>query len=151
MPIMVELDSEPTASEIEKARNGLANGKSPEIDSTALRSDQTRDTSRYSISYFSMNIYIYMKFYCLCLRGCEVSQDMPDEEVVTLFKNKDDCNEFNCYCGISLLSILDKVFIRVVLDRIQILAERICCQTKRLSIIASFNVNVPDTVSLMEK
>ena len=27
MPIMVELDSEPTASEIEKAINGLAHGK----------------------------------------------------------------------------------------------------------------------------
>ena len=32
MPIMVELDSEPTASEIEKAINGLANGKAPEND-----------------------------------------------------------------------------------------------------------------------
>ena len=29
MPIMVALDSEPTASEIEKAINGLANGKAP--------------------------------------------------------------------------------------------------------------------------
>ena len=29
MPIMVELDSEPTVSEIEKAINGLANGKAP--------------------------------------------------------------------------------------------------------------------------
>ena len=29
MPIMVELDSEPTASDIEKAINGLANGKAP--------------------------------------------------------------------------------------------------------------------------
>ena len=29
MPIMVELDSEPTASEIEKAINGLTNGKAP--------------------------------------------------------------------------------------------------------------------------
>ena len=32
MPIMVELDSEPTASEIEKAINGLANGKTPDND-----------------------------------------------------------------------------------------------------------------------
>ena len=29
MPIMVELDSESTASDIEKAINGLANGKTP--------------------------------------------------------------------------------------------------------------------------
>ena len=29
MPIIVELDSEPTASEIEKEINGLANGKAP--------------------------------------------------------------------------------------------------------------------------
>ena len=32
MPVMVELDLEPTASEIEKAINGLANGKSPSND-----------------------------------------------------------------------------------------------------------------------
>ena len=31
MPIVEELDSEPTASEIEKAINGLANGKAPGI------------------------------------------------------------------------------------------------------------------------
>ena len=29
MPIMVELDSEPTASEIKKAISGLSNGKAP--------------------------------------------------------------------------------------------------------------------------
>ena len=45
MPIMVELDSESTASEIEKAINGLANGKAPGNDAIPPKSDKTRDTS----------------------------------------------------------------------------------------------------------
>ena len=45
MPIMVEIVSEPTASEIEKAINGLANGKASGNDAIPLRSDQTKDTS----------------------------------------------------------------------------------------------------------
>ena len=47
--IMEALDSEPTASEIEKAINGLANGQAPGNDAT-LRSDQKRDTSPTSPS-----------------------------------------------------------------------------------------------------
>ena len=49
MPIMVELDLEPTASEIEKAINGLANGKAPGM-MLSLRSDPTRDASPTSTS-----------------------------------------------------------------------------------------------------
>ena len=48
-PIVVELDSELTASEIEKAINGVGNGKAPGNDATPT-SDQTWDTSPTSPS-----------------------------------------------------------------------------------------------------
>ena len=49
----------------------------------------------------------------MCLRTC-------DANVITLYKNKGDCNN---YRGISLLSIVSKTFARVMLNRLQTLAE----------------------------
>ena len=54
MSIMVELDSEPTASEIEKAINGLANGQAPGND--AIPSEVIKQGYQ---SYFP----IYMNFF----------------------------------------------------------------------------------------
>ena len=45
--------------------------------------------------------------------------------IVTLFKKIGDRSECNNYHGISLLSMVGKVFAQVVLARLQILAERI--------------------------
>ncbi|XP_037803948.1 uncharacterized protein LOC119598373 [Penaeus monodon] len=42
----------------------------------------------------------------------------------SLYKNKGDCSDCNNYCGISLLSIVGKAFVREVLNRLQLLAER---------------------------
>ena len=50
---------------------------------------------------------------------------MRDAKIVTLFKNKGDRSDCNNYRGISLLSVVGKVFARVVLARLQILADRI--------------------------
>ena len=50
---------------------------------------------------------------------------MCDAKIVTLFKNKGDRSDCNNYRGISLLSVVDKVFTRVVLARLQILADHI--------------------------
>ena len=50
MPIMVELDSETTAPENEKAINGFANGKASGNDVIPSRSNQTRDSSPTSPS-----------------------------------------------------------------------------------------------------
>ena len=61
----------------------------------------------------------------LCWREGEVPQDMRDAKIATLFKNKGDCSDCNNCHGISLLSVVSKVFARVVLARLQILADRI--------------------------
>ena len=50
---------------------------------------------------------------------------MRDANVLTLYKNKGDRSNCNNYRGISLLSIVGKVFARVVLKRLQVLAEQV--------------------------
>ena len=46
---------------------------------------------------------------------------MRDANIVTLYKNKDDHNN---YYGISLLNIVSKLFAKVVLMKLQVLADR---------------------------
>ena len=116
MPIMVELDSEPTASEIEKAINGLANGKASGND--AIPPEVTKQGTPTLLPHLHEILF-------LCWREGEVPQDMRDAKIVTLFKNKGDRSDCNNYRGISLLSVVGKVFARVVLARLQILADRI--------------------------
>ena len=50
---------------------------------------------------------------------------MRDANVVTLYKNKGDRGDCNNYRGISLFSVVGKVFAIVVLKRLQVLAEQI--------------------------
>ena len=60
-----------------------------------------------------------------CWKEGKVPQDMRNAKIITLYKNKGDCSDCNNYRGICLLSIIGKVFTRVVLVRLQFLAERI--------------------------
>ena len=57
----------------------------------------------------------------------DVPQDMRNAKIINapMYKNKVDRSDCNNYRGISLLSIVGKVFARVVLVRLQVLAERI--------------------------
>ena len=48
--------------------------------------------------------------------------DMKDANIITLYKNRGDCNN---YRGISLLNIVGKLLARVVLKRLQLLADRV--------------------------
>ena len=50
---------------------------------------------------------------------------MRDTKIVTLYKNKGDRSDCNNYRGISLLSVVGKLYARVVLLRLQQLAERV--------------------------
>ena len=50
---------------------------------------------------------------------------MRDVSIVTLYKNKDDRGDCNNYHGISLLNIVGKLFAKVVLMKLRVLAERI--------------------------
>ena len=68
--------------------------------------------------------------FCQCWQEGAVPQDMRDSKIITLYKNKGERNDCNNYRGISLLSIVGKVFARVILMRLQKLAERIYLESQ---------------------
>ena len=55
---------------------------------------------------------------------------MKDAKIVTLYKNKGETSDCNNYRGISLLSIVGKVYARVLQARLQKLAERIYSESQ---------------------
>ena len=67
---------------------------------------------------------------CQCWREGDVPQDMRDTNIVTLYKNKGDRGDCNNYSGISLLNIVGKLFTKVELMKMQVLAERIYQQSQ---------------------
>ena len=48
---------------------------------------------------------------------------MRNAKIITLFKNKGERSDCSNYRGISLLSVIDKVFVKVILIQLQKLAE----------------------------
>ena len=50
---------------------------------------------------------------------------MRDAKIIILYKNKGERSDFNNYMGITLLSIVGKVYAKVVLARLQKLDDRV--------------------------
>lgn len=116
LPVMEELDNMPTMAELVKAINALTSGKAPGID--AIPPDLIKQGKPALLPHL-------YELLCLCWEEGAVPQDMRDAKIITLFKNKGDRSDCNNYRGISLLSIVGKVFARVVLTRLQVIAERV--------------------------
>ena len=116
MPVMSELDSDPTISDLKKAIDALNCGKAPGQDS--IPPDLIK-ACRDTLTQPLMNLLLQ------CWREGQVPQDMRDAKVITLYKNKGERSDCNNYRGISLLSIVGKVFARVVLARLQTLASTV--------------------------
>ena len=68
----------------------------------------------------SLQVLLYQ-----CWQEGAVPQDMRDTKIITLFKNKGERSDCNNYRGISLLSVIGKVFAEVILIRLHKLAERV--------------------------
>ena len=62
---------------------------------------------------------------CQCWQEGAVPQCMRDSTIITIYKNRGERDDCNNYRGISLRSIVGKVYARVILIRLQKLAERI--------------------------
>ena len=116
LPELEELDRERTIDELSEALDSLASGKAPGKDGIPAEvlkcCKETHITELHEIL-------------CLFWSEGEVPQDMRDANVITLYKNKGDRGDCNTYHGISLLNVVGKVFARVVLKRLQVLAEQV--------------------------
>ena len=116
LPVLDDLDSEPTKEELSKAIKDLANGKAAGVDCIPPEIIKCGEPTLLEPLH---------KLLCLFWREGHVPQDMRNAKIVTLYKNRGDRSDCNNYRGISLLSTVGKVFARVVLSRLQILANRI--------------------------
>ena len=115
LPVMTELDTEPTEDDLSKAIDSLKNGKAPGKD--AIPPEVIKHGKHALLHHLHVLLL-------LCWKEGTVPQDMRDANIVTLYKNKGDRSDCNNYRGISLLSVVGKVFARVALTKLQILAER---------------------------
>ena len=116
MPIMEELNAEPTMDELSKVIDSLAAGKAPGSDS--IPPDLIKHCK-------TTLLHPLHKILCQCWREGAVPQDMRDAKIITLYKNKGERSDCNNYRGISLLSIIGKVYAQVLLICLQKLAEHI--------------------------
>ena len=116
LPTMDELDSEPLVEELSKAIDSLASGKAPGND--GIPPDLIKHCN-------TTLLFPLHEVLCQCWQEGAIPHDMGDCKIITLYKNKGERNDCNNYRGISLLSIVGKVFARVILMRLQKLAELI--------------------------
>ena len=116
LSVLLHLDEEPSMEEFEDAYDHLTKGKAPGGDLIP---------PEVLIAGKSVLLQPLYELLCLCWEEKEVPQSMRDSKISTLFKNKGDRGDCDNYRGISLLSIVGKVFARVILKRLQILADRV--------------------------
>ena len=116
LPVMEELDAQPTVDELSKAIDSLAAGKAPGSDGLPP------DLIKHCKSALLIPLHNLL---VKCWEEGAVPQDMRDAKIITLYKNKGERSDCNNYRGISLLSIVGKVYARVVLARLQKLADRV--------------------------
>lgn len=113
---MIELDCEPTLEEVERALDALSSGKAPGGDCIP---PEVLKCAEETLTRGLRDLL------CLCWREGSVPQDMRDANIITRYKHKGDRGDCNNYRGISLLSIVGKLFAKVILARLQFLADRV--------------------------
>ena len=97
LSVMTELDTEPTLDDLSKVINSLKNGKAPGKD--AIPPEVIKHGKHALLHHLHVLLL-------LCWKEGIVPQDMPDANIVTLYKNKGDRSGCNNYRGISLLSVV---------------------------------------------
>ena len=116
LPIMTELDKEPTEDELSRAIDYLRSGKATGNDN--IPAELLKENK---------NLLLPHLYHLLiqCWTQETIPHDMRDANIVTLYKNKGDKGDCNNYRGISLLSITGKTFARILLQRLNKLAYRV--------------------------
>jgi len=116
LPEMSELDTKPSLDELAKAIDRLLSGKAPGKDSIPAEVIKCGKSTLLEPLH---------KLLCQCWDEGEFPQDMRDANIITLYKNKGDRSDCNNYRGISLLSIVGKLFARIALTRLQKFADQV--------------------------
>ena len=116
LPILIDLDNEPTTEELGKAIDALKCNKAPGEDGIPPEVIKRCKTTLLKPLHDLL---------VTCWQEGQVPQSMRDAKIITLYKNKGDRSDCNNYRGISLLSIVGKVFARVLLPRLQALGDRV--------------------------
>ena len=98
---MEELDTPPTMEKLKKAIDCLACGKAPGRDGIPPQVLKSRKPALLQPLH---------ELLCLCWEQGHIPQGIRDAGIITLYKNKGDSSDCNKYWGISLLSIIGKVF-----------------------------------------
>ena len=119
LPSMEELDTEPTLEELSKAIDSLASGKAPCSDGIPSPSP---DLLKHCKTTLLHSLHVLL---CQCWQEGAVPQDMRDAKIITLLKYKGERSNCNNYRGIALLSVIGKVFAKIILIRLQKLVERV--------------------------
>lgn len=115
LPVMQELDEMPLREELVRAIKDTPARKAPGSDgipADVIKCSETAVDQLYPLL-------------CKCWREKSFPCSMRDAKITTLYKNKGDKGDCNNYRGISLLSVTGKIFARVMLERLQRLAERL--------------------------
>ena len=106
---MPELDEPPSLEELFKAIDKLPSGKAAGKDGIPA---EVKESGK------SILLVPLHKLLTQCREEGSVPQDMKDANMGTLFKNKGDRHDHNNYRGISLLSVVGKLFASIVLHKL---------------------------------
>ena len=101
LPTLTELDDKLTLEEIGSAIDLLSNGKD----------GKPPEVIKAGKDVLLKHLH---ELLCLSWASCFIPQDLKYANIITLYKNKDDRGDCNNYRGISLLSVVGKVFAKVV-------------------------------------
>ncbi|CAE1266123.1 unnamed protein product [Acanthosepion pharaonis] len=100
--VIEDLDTKPTTEKLSKAIDSLASGKVPGSD--GIPPDLIGHCK--IVLLLPLHEILYQ---------CWIEGAVPQDEIITLYKNKGERSDCNNYRGILLLSIVGKVFARVIL------------------------------------
>ena len=112
MSVEDHLDNHQNLSKVVSALRCIKLGKDPTIPLEKLK---------LGIPCLTLEIHCVM---CFCWEESIIPQDMKDAHLTTLFKNKGSRQDCNNYQVKFLLSLVNKIFRRVILGRFQVLADR---------------------------
>ena len=108
LPIITELDLQPSLDEVQRAIKQTRTGKAPGCDGIPA------EIYRHGGTHLAKEL---SKLFKIIWESELVPQDLKDASIVTIFKRKGDRSECGNLRGISLLSIAGRILARLMLNR----------------------------------